>query len=351
MLASRGVSSQTSPVPVGQSLNSFSVPPEWQDPLRELSSEIAKLIPPSSKIDLLLHNISSLAPEDVAPVESMLKTQLANAGVRFAAGNAADMPVQVTLSEGVEGYVVVAQAGSNGNEQVAIATLPHTSANASQMDGVLLDAKLMWRQSTQILDFALPAAPGFSQDLLAVLEPQRLVFYSRDLGPQWHIVRELRSEPSVATRDWHGHIELSQAGSSGDARWPGGECKGDFLRPASVACSASDQRDETWTSGDSQAPFVPASGGDAVSIALQCRFHPIALVTGGGDWTQPDFIQAYEIRSANTDGTVPSGSPINFDGPVMSIWPASTPGVARAVVRNLQTGNYEAYVVTATCSQ
>jgi hypothetical protein len=351
-LTSLGASSQTaSSVPAGEAVNLPGMPAEWQTPVRQLSSEMAKLVPPSSKIALLLNNISSLAPENVASVESMLKTQLANAGVRFAAGNAADTPVQVTLSEGVEGYVVVAQVGRNGTEQVAIATLPRISANASQTDGVLLDAKLMWQQSTQILDFAFPAAPGFSQNVLAVLEPQRLVFYSRDLGPQWQLVRELRSEPSVVTRDWRGHIELSQGGLSGDARWPGSECKGDFLRPASVACTASNRRDDAWISGDSHAPFEPGSGGDAVSIALQCRFHPIALATGGGDWTQPDFIQAYEIRSANTDGIVPSGSPINFGGPVMAIWPAGAPGVARAVIRNLQTGNYEAYVVTATCSQ
>lgn len=352
VLISFGVFAQTeSPVRNSESLNPFGLLAEWQAPLRELSSEITKPLPPASKVSLLVKNISSLPPDEVAPFESALKAQLAAAGVRLVTGNAADTAVQLTLSEGVEGYVAVAQITSNINEEVAIVTLPHIAKNASQTDGVLLDSKLVWQQSAQLLDFALPAAPGFSQNVLAVLEPHRLMFYSRDLTPQWQAVRSLHSESSIATRDWRGHIQLSQGSSSGDARWPGNECKGDFLRPASVACAASDHRDEAWISNDSSAPFVPASGGDAVSIALQCRFHPIALTTGGGDWTQPDFIQAYELRTAAGDAPVPSGSPINFAGPVMAIWPAGTPGVARAVIRNLQTGNYEAYVITATCSQ
>ncbi|MGH9572962.1 MAG: hypothetical protein ACRD40_05450 [Candidatus Acidiferrales bacterium] len=297
-----------------------------------------------------MKNISSLSPDDVAPLENAIRAQLAATGVRLVTGNAADMSVQLTLSEGVEGYVAVAQITSSGNEQVAIVTLPPIAKNTSQTDGVLLDAKLIWQQPAQILDFALPAAPGFSQNVLAVLEPKGLVFYSRDLTPQWQLLRTLASESSVATRDWRGHIELLRGASTGAARWPGNECKGDFLRPASLVCAASDHRDIAWISSDSSAPFVPASGGDAVNIALQCRFHPVALATGGGDWTQPDFVQAYELRTADGDAPLSSGSPINFGGPVMAIWPGGAPGVARAVIRNLQTGNYEAYVITATCS-
>ena len=352
VLASAGSSAQTeSPVHNNASLDSSGVPTEWQGPLRELSSKITKLLPPTSRVNALVKNISSLPPDEVAPLEGALKAQLAAAGVRLVGENAADTAVQLTVSEGVEGYVAVAQITSNSNEQVAIVTLPPIAKNASQTDGVLLDAKLIWQQPAPILDFALPAVPGFSQNVLAVLEPKRLVFYSRDLTPQWQPVRALESESSVATRDWRGHIELSQGSSSGDARWPGNECRGDFLRPASVACAASDHRDDGWISNDSSAPFVPVSGGDAVSIALQCRFQPIALATGGGDWTQPDFVQAYELRTAGSDAPVPSGSPINFGGPVMAIWPAGAQGIARAVVRNLQTGNYEAYVITATCTQ
>jgi hypothetical protein len=329
-------------------------PIEWEDELRDLAAEIAKLAPQPARIDLLVNNISSLTPEDIAPIHDALKVQLANHGLRFANSEAADTSVQVTLSEGVEGYVVVAQVRHNGSEQTAMVSVPRGLKSAPRAVGVVLDAKLIWQQPTQILDFALPTAADNSQNTMVVLEPGRLAFYSR-VQAQWQFVRAFESESAWATRDWRGHIDFSQAGAQGpaadDARWPRNECKGDFTQPASVDCEASEHTGDAWITGNVRAPFVPPGGGDAVSLALQCRAHPLALATGGGDWTQADFTQGYELLGGAGQGAMASGNPVNFDGPVTAIWPGSAPGVARAVVHNLQTGNYEAYVVTATCSE
>jgi hypothetical protein len=55
---------------------------------------------------------------------------------------------------------------------------------------------------------------------------------------------------------------------------------------------------------------------------------------------------------------VPSGNPIQFDGPVVSLqtydanpysYDDPKSNSARAVIHNLKTNNYEAYFVTATC--
>jgi hypothetical protein len=46
---------------------------------------------------------------------------------------------------------------------------------------------------------------------------------------------------------------------------------------------------------------------------------------------------------------VPSGNTLEFDGPVMALQADPEGSSARAVVRNLKTGEYEAYIVTATC--
>lgn len=329
-------------------------PIEWEDELRDLAAEIAKLAPPPARIDLLVGNISSLTPEDVAPIHDALKVQLANHGVRFGDSQAADTSVQVTLSEGVEGYVVVAQVRHNGSEQTAMVTVPRGVKSAPRTVGVMLDAKLIWQQATQILDFALPTAADNSQNAMAVLEPGRLAFYSR-VQAQWQFVRVFESESAWATREWRGHIDLSQVGTqgaaAGNARSPHNECKGDFTQPASVDCEPSERTDDAWIAGNVRAPFVPPGGGDTVSLEVQCRAHAVALATGGGDWTQADFIQGYELLGGAGRGATASGNPVNFDGPVTAIWPGSAPGVARVVVHNLQTGNYEAYVVTATCSQ
>jgi hypothetical protein len=325
---------------------------EWEDGLRDLAGLIAKIVPAPARVEVAVNNISSLTPEEVAPIESALKTQLANRGLHTGNG-VAEASVTVTLSEGVEGYVAVAQVKRNSDEQTTMVTVPHSVKSAPRAGGVVLDAKLIWQQPGEILDFALPTAADNSQDILAVLEPARLVFYSR-VQTQWQFLRQFESESAYATRDWRGHIDISQSSglstAPGDARWPRHECKGDFLQPNSVDCEDSDHTAEAWISGNLHAPFVPPGEGDAVSLTLQCRAHAVALATGGGDWTQADFIQGYEVLGG-AGGAMASGNPLNFGGPVTAIWPAVVPGTARAIVHNLQTGNYEAYVVTASCNQ
>ena len=333
-----------------QSTAGQAAPPQWGDKLRELAAKIAALAPPAARINVTVSNLSSLGADDIGTIQSALKAQLSNRGFHFVNSDSADVTVQVTLGEGDPGYVVVAQVRRNGSEQVAIVTVPRGTQSAERASGVMLSAKLIWQQPAQILDFALPVAADNLQNTMAVLEPGRLAFYARAQS-QWQFVREFDSESGPASRDWRGHIDLSQGAAAGDARWPRTECKGDFTQPATVNCQLATRSGEAWISGDLRAPFAPPGGGDAVNVALQCGMYPVALATGGGDWTQPDFVQAYEVRAAPMGGTVASGDPVNFDGPVTSIWQGATQGTARAVVHNLRTGNYEAYLVTATCSQ
>jgi hypothetical protein len=322
----------------------------WDDKLRDLAAEIARLAPPPAKMDLLVSNVSSLSPEEVAPIRDALKAQLANQGLRSSNSESADASIRVTISEGFEGYVVVAQVRRNSNEQVAIVTVERGVKSAPRSGGVTLDAKLVWQQRGVMLDFALPGSATANPDTMAVLEPTRLVFYSRRQS-QWIFARELDSESARSSRDWHGYIDLSQGPAKGDARWPLNECKGDFTQSATIECNVVEDATDSWISGGVRPPFAPGMAGDVVSVASQCRAHPVALETAAGDWTQLDSLQGYEIVTGPGHGAMASGNPVEFDGPVTAIWPAGAPGVARAVVHNLQTGNYEAYLVTATCSQ
>ena len=321
----------------------------WKGELQEFAAKVAALVPSHARIDIAVSNISSLAPDDVAAIQTSLANLLANHGLRLSGSDPAAASVQVTISQNVDGFLLVAQVKHDGGEKVAMVSVPGAVKNAPHGGGVLLDAKLAWEQPTQILDFALPTPQAGSQTILAVIEPRKLTFYAQD-WTQWELVRELPSASAVATRNWRGRIDASRSGAQTDARWPGNECKGDFGHPNTVNCQTSSATGDAWIFGNVRPPFPPAGGGDAVSLGLQCRTRAIALATGGGDWTQPDFIQGYEM-SGGAGSAVASGSPINFDGPVMAIWPGATPGTARVVVRNLRSGNYEAYIVTATCNQ
>ena len=88
---------------------------------------------------------------------------------------------------------------------------------------------------------------------------------------------------------------------------------------------------------------------DVVGAMLgeRCGGDTVAIATGDGDWTEPDSMQGLLLETYASSG-VPSGSPIKFDGPVMVM---SGGGNLRAIVRNLKTGNYEGYIVTANCSE
>lgn len=330
------------------SASSPGVADAWKGELQEFATKVAALVPSHARIDMVVSNISSLAPDDASSIQTSLAPLLASRGLRLSGSEPAVASVQVTISQNADGFLLVAQVKRDGDEKVTMVSVPGAVKSPPHDAGVLLDAKLVWEQPTQILDFALPTAQPGSQTILALLEPRRLAFYSQD-WTQWQLVRELPSVSTVVKRDWRGHIDLGQAAGQSDARWPGNECKGDFTHPNTVNCQTPSASADAWISGNVRPPF-PAGGGDAVSVGSQCRMHAIALATGGGDWTQPDFVQAYELSTGAGNASA-SGSPVNFDGPVMAIWPGSTPGTARVVVRDLRSGNYEAYIVAATCSQ
>jgi hypothetical protein len=201
-----------------------------------------------------------------------------------------------------------------------------------------------------ILDFALPAAAAGEAPTMIVLEPGRLTFYARKQA-EWQIDQAVIIPPA---RPWlraaRGHIDISQGLANGRADLPGIECKGDFRQPQTIQCGFVSQVTQVWIQSEPLTPGAPDLGGDAANVSLQCDGRPVVLGTGEEDWTHADFIQGYEME-ANGQGAAASGNPTEFGGPVTSLWWTGTEGVARAIVHNLKTGNCEAYIVTATCSQ
>jgi hypothetical protein len=70
------------------------------------------------------------------------------------------------------------------------------------------------------------------------------------------------------------------------------------------------------------------------------------LVTGTGDWTQRDQIQAYDLKNHQA---LANGPPLEFPGPVLALWPSEDGKTVRVISRNLQTGAYEASIVSVSC--
>lgn len=88
-------------------------------------------------------------------------------------------------------------------------------------------------------------------------------------------------------------------------------------------------------------------------LASACEPLPRYLTTGKGDYAQPDQIL---LGSTAADATKPAppkssdSSAVDVPGPVLGISLAEKNAAAFAVVKNLSTGNYEVYRITAVCS-
>jgi hypothetical protein len=102
---------------------------------------------------------------------------------------------------------------------------------------------------------------------------------------------------------------------------------------------------------------LSCSGNDVpdgtAEIASTCEESPRYLVAGKGDYTQPDRITLGSavktgVASSAASEETYSGS-VEMPGPVLDISVAENPKTAFAVAKNLSTGNYEVYRITAVC--
>jgi len=88
----------------------------------------------------------------------------------------------------------------------------------------------------------------------------------------------------------------------------------------------------------------PGKGGQIAIIRSECSGTDLFLLTGLRDYTEPDTVQAFQGR---TGGATAVSAELSLPGPVMSLH-SDAP---RAIVRNLKTGNYEAYRLSISCGQ
>jgi len=109
-----------------------------------------------------------------------------------------------------------------------------------------------------------------------------------------------------------------------------------------------------YEEGPDPVALFPGWGSEIASVHTGCGGGWQLLVTGKGDWTQADTIQAVEIQERRAQSVSPpieiAGAVIALHSPaVRTAGEASASASAVAIVRNLQTGRYEAYRLSITC--
>jgi hypothetical protein len=380
------------------------LPHAWNEAVYSLAQKIAAALGTAHSFSLDVKDVSSTAPVDLAGVRQTLEDDIAQRGVRSSPAPR-EVQVQVTISQNLSGFVLVAEIHRGDAQQVAIVPV----ANAEELPPQPtpepgIQRKIIWQQTIPILDFA-QVDEDSRRAIWYFLEPDRLVAYEFDEGVQ--VLREAWPVSRRYTpRDLRGRLEVTDA-LHVRAFLGGVRCEGSWNPSFSVDCRENGGQQwpmgtVTWTfnparnffsgsitfSNSLQAKFPaffssaspspettglnssrrvvagldgqvqlfmgtaePASsfdgwGSDIISVASGCGSAWQILATGPGDWTQKDQIQLYEIRDRKA---VAIGQPMELAGPILALWPVGDGKSARVVSRSLESGLYEASIVSISC--
>jgi hypothetical protein len=257
----------------------------------------------------------------------------------------------VTLSENVANFVWTGEIHQGEASQVVLVDVERASDSHAFPGAmpVTLHSEKYWEGPERILDAAI-ISDGAGKSWLVLLLPRGLRIQDRQSGSVNTI--EIASNQS-ANRDPWGILAFGRTGSE----------IGFFLAPHICTVDLETRKlqgclpTEGLSGGPPASRFPvmvdvtpggPPQPGKGTEIAMGsvCGGASQFLATGARDYTQTDSLQLFEMKSGM--GTAISAE-LNFPGPITALHAESeTP---RAVVRNLTTGNYEAYILAFSCAQ
>jgi hypothetical protein len=200
-----------------------------------------------------------------------------------------------------------------------------------------LQSELLWQQEKPISSAEEWQDPASHEDFLFLLSDGKLVRLHNVAGA-WSVIDS--AELPAARKRWRGTDGAFAYQYSGhvfeftrDTRG-GNFCSFSPTGPLSIKCVLSNVL------------------GQPLLLAAPCEPLPRVLSSGEGDLTQPDQILLGEpARDPSARVTKENQSSfMDVPGPVLGISLAEKDAAAFAVVRNLSTGNYEVYRITAVCS-
>jgi hypothetical protein len=364
---------------------------------RELARKTVAFAGKGEPVSVAWSAVSSLGSSELLLARNAFEAALREAGGRISE-IAPLTETHLTLSENRTQYLLVEEVRKGDDRQVWIAAWRRIEPASAASPGVALEKKLVWEQDEQILDVAFPAGA------MVVLSPSKVTQYSRQNGA-WAAAASLPLSPVRPwPRDLRGHLRTNAA--SFQAYLPGMACSGAVEPALSLDCR---QSEEPWVleSGSramllgyfaaarnyfdgrvttqagvrkNVAPFysaasaeeqgrtvwllalvdgrtqvldasldpagaIPSWGSDIAGTDAHCGGGSQVLATRPGDGAVTDALQAFSI--VNRSAT-PLAPPVELPGPVTALWPSGRTSVV-AIVNNLSTGRYEAYVITVSC--
>jgi hypothetical protein len=322
-----------------------------EDSAREFAQKIAAALLSKENVSYEIRNLSSLQPGEVARMEQAFKTELKDRGAALASG-AGPITIVVTLSENFKNLVWTGEIHQGNEPLVILLEVSRPSENRTIVASmpVSIHSEKFWEGPERILD-AGEISDGAGKSWLVLLLPGGLRILDRQTGAK--TVTEIISNQN-ASRDPWGNLGFVKSGNE----------FGLFLSPHFCSMNLETRNLSGCSPGDESAGNSPAShfpvmidvapagappagkGTEIVLGAPVCGGGSQFLATGARDYTQPDTLQLFELKSGVA---APASAELNFPGPVTALHSGSE--APRAVVKNLTTGNYEAYRLSFSCAQ
>jgi hypothetical protein len=382
---------------------------DWRSPEAQLAEKIAAVTGPGV-VALELSNRSSISAAEAEQIRPGLIVFLFNFGVKISEAEQSAATVQVTLSESLQNYVWVAEIQQGKNDAgIAIVDTPRPDSahNPQSAPPLTLHANQLISLPYPILDAAI--LEGNPQRMLVLGENSATVYEFKDghwLQGQSLAINHDRPFP----RDVRGRIMLRKDHRF-DAYLPGLICHSSNTSPLALNCLRSDDPWPLQTQTDDfgvSAFFAPARnfftgalvpgvgqqksapafysaaalprgryalwifagvdgqlhlldgmndqveanihwGSDLAGVHAACRqdWQVLATSSGGGSGTD-DSVQAFEFADREPAAV---SLPLQLGGSVTALWTAQSGDSAIAIVRDSETGNYEAMQFTLTCGQ
>jgi len=275
---------------------------------------------------------------------------LQDRGIRLANSGAAS-DVAVTLSENVANLVWSAEIHQGDIARAVLLRVERPSesrASAGAMS-VTIHTEDFWEGPERILD-AGEISNGAGKSWLVLLLPGGLRIEDRQSGTASTI--DIASNQS-SNRDPWGNLGFGKIGDKIGFFLTPRVCTVDLETRKLEGCLPTDG--STLALSGSSYPVMidvapsgtPQPGkGTEIAMGSVCGGASQFLATGARDYTQTDSLQVFENKPS---GAAAVSAELEFPGPITALHAVSeTP---RAVVRNLSTGNYEAYRLSFSCAQ
>jgi len=321
-----------------------------EDSARDLARKLAAALPARENVSCEIRNISSLQAGEVARIEQALKAELQERGIRLTSSGAA-ITVAITLSENFKNLVWTGEIHQGDATQavlIAVERLAEDRAFSNALP-VTIRSEKFWEGPERILD-AGEISDGVGKSWLVVLLPNGLLIQDKQTGSASTL--EIASNQSVSRDPW-GNLNFGQIGNTIAFFLAPHVCTVNLETPNLNGCLPKEGSAEGPPPNrfpmmiDLVPPGPPLPGkGTEIAMGSVCGGSSQFLATGGRDYTQTDSVQVFQTESS---GAVAVSSELDFPGPITALHAGS--GRPRAVVRNLATGNYEAYRLSISCGQ